>query len=172
MVYIIEYRSITNINIKICMFNETIVPHQQQNSKNKSAYMYFFFITSTHKFCLQKKSRKARGLLALAKFTSTFPSATTWTCTASLLSTHTLMQVKHACESLHSYAHTLSRTSTQITVSVQYIFKNSMRRRWDFGPFVSAGDQMSIRILRVRKPVLWSSSTVVELCKCGIRIKW
>lgn len=81
------------------------------------------------------------------------------------------MQNHHtsACESMHSY----SPTRKHSTVCVQYSFKNGMRGRWDFGPFVSAGDSNDYPDpQRVREPVLLSLSKALLLCKSGLCTMW
>lgn len=142
------------------MYVQWIYSPSSATKQQKQIGIYvFFFITSTHKFCLQKKYRKARGLLALAKFTSTFPSATMWTCIASLLSTHTLMQGKHACESLHSYAHTLSRTHKSLSV-----YSTSLKTACGVGEILVPLCQQEIK---------WVSEfSESESLSCGACLPW
>lgn len=134
-------------------------PSSATKQQKQICIYVFFSITSTHKFCLQKKCRKARGLLALAKFTSTSPSATTWTCIAFLLSTHTLMQVKHACESSHSYAHTISRTHKSLSV-----YSTSLKTACGVGEILVPLCQQEIK---------WVSKfSESESLSCGARQQW
>ncbi len=163
-------------NIKnICILNESIVPHKQQNSKTSQQICLLFkflLINSAYK----RNVEKLKGFWpdSSAKFTNSFASVTTWTplpfsLSLSLMHTHTVTHTDagkacrnhhtSACESMHPYTHTHTHTHTYThthththTHTALSVYSTSLKMACSVGeilvPLCQQEIQMIIQILK------------------------